>query len=197
MAVASGSVATPERMNPVDAWFLYAEDDVNHMHILSFIVLESRSLTREEYLLPFGLLGGYADLLGRTMKLPAAGREGVRVLRDLRVPMPDGVELLADLYTPAEAGPMPTVLVRTPYGRRGAYGLLYGLVYAQRGLQVLVQSVRGTFGSGGDYVPFDERAGRPRDARVDRGTALARRQDRLDGRELPRARAVGRGRRRR
>ena len=53
--------------------------------------------------------------------------------------MPDGVELLADLYTPAEAAPMPTVLVRTPYGRRGAYGLLYGLVYAQRGLQVLVQ----------------------------------------------------------
>ncbi len=29
------------RMNPMDAWFLYAEDDgVNHMHIMSFIFLE-------------------------------------------------------------------------------------------------------------------------------------------------------------
>ena len=106
---------------------------------------------------PLGPLGIYANVLGRTMKLPAAADEGVRVDRDLRVPMRDGVELLADLYSPWGAGPMPTVLVRTPYGRRGAYGLLYGLVYAQRGLQVLVQSVRGTFGSGGEFAPFDER----------------------------------------
>jgi uncharacterized protein len=114
-------------------------------------------LSRLEHLSPLGILGGYTDLLGRTMKLPGAGREGVRVLRDLRVPMADGVELLADLYAPEGAPPMPTVLVRTPYGRRGGYGLLYGLVYAQRGLQVLVQSVRGTFGSGGEFTPFDER----------------------------------------
>ena len=106
---------------------------------------------------PFGPLGGYANLLGRTMKLPAAAPAGVEVERDLRVRMRDGVELLADRYTPWDGGPMPTVLVRTPYGRRGAYGLLYGLIYAQRGLQVLVQSVRGTFGSGGEFAPFDER----------------------------------------
>ena len=89
--------------------------------------------------------------------------------------MRDGVELLADLYTPWAAGPMPTVLVRTPYGRRGAYGLLYGLVYAQRGLQVLVQSVRGTFGSGGEFAPFDERDDGLDTAGVDRGAAVARR----------------------
>ena len=34
-------VTTLERMNPLDAWFLYAEEDgVNHMNILSFIVLD-------------------------------------------------------------------------------------------------------------------------------------------------------------
>jgi uncharacterized protein len=114
-------------------------------------------LSRRTNLNSFSLLGGYADLLGRTMKLPRAASEGVRVERDLRVPMPDGAELLADLYSPEATGPMPTVLVRTPYGRRGGYGLLYGLVYAQRGLQVLVQSTRGTFGSGGTFSPFDER----------------------------------------
>jgi putative CocE/NonD family hydrolase len=104
------------------------------------------------------LLAGYADLLGRSMKLPGAAPEGVRVERDLTVQMDDGVSLLADLYRPRRAGPMPTVLVRTPYGRAGPYGLLYGLVYAQRGLQVLVQSTRGTFGSEGEFEPFNERA---------------------------------------
>ncbi len=71
--------------------------------------------------------------------------------------MGDGAILLADRYAPAGAGPMPTVLVRSPYGRRGAYGFLYGLVFAQHGLQVLIQSVRGTFGSEGDFEPFAER----------------------------------------
>ena len=115
-------------------------------------------MSTDEYLPSGSVLGVYGDVLGRTMKLPRSRRDGVRVERDLRVPMDDGVVLRADRYAPREAGPMPTVLVRTPYGRGGPYGLLYGLVYAQRGLQVLVQSVRGTFGSGGEFSPFDERA---------------------------------------
>jgi hypothetical protein len=36
-------MTTLERMNPLDAWFLYAEEDgVNHMNILSFIVSSRR-----------------------------------------------------------------------------------------------------------------------------------------------------------
>ncbi len=54
--------------------------------------------------------------------------------------------------------PQPTVLVRSPYGRRGFFGMIYGRLLAERGLQVVVQSVRGTFGSGGEFSPFDERA---------------------------------------
>lgn len=74
--------------------------------------------------------------------------------------MDDGVLLLADRWVAREtaARPQPTVLVRTPYGRRQFFGLLYGRMLAERGLQVLVQSVRGTFGSGGEFSPFDERA---------------------------------------
>src|SRR5436190_19906499 len=42
---------TLERMNPMDAWFLYAEEDgVNHMNILSFIVLEGTPPPYEELL---------------------------------------------------------------------------------------------------------------------------------------------------
>src|SRR5205823_11512425 len=52
----------------------------------------------------------------------------------------------------------PTVLVRSPYGRRQIVGLIYGRLLAERGLQVVIQSVRGTFGSEGNFSPFDERA---------------------------------------
>lgn len=68
--------------------------------------------------------------------------------------MPDGVILLADRYVGGtDAQGAPTVLVRTPYGRTGAWSLLYGPALAERGFQVLIQSVRGTAGSGGRFVP--------------------------------------------
>ena len=90
----------------------------------------------------------------RVMKLPPAPNRAVQVERDLRIPMPDGVHLLADRYVPGGDGRPPLVLVRSPYGRRGIWGLLFGRLLAERGLQVLVQSCRGTFGSGGTLDPF-------------------------------------------
>ena len=93
--------------------------------------------------------------VSRLARLPAADAGGVRVERDLPVTMPDGVVLLADRYVPAgRHGPPPLVLVRSPYGRRGVVGLLYARLIAERGFQVVVQSVRGTFGSGGRFDPF-------------------------------------------
>jgi uncharacterized protein len=92
----------------------------------------------------------------RAMKLPPAPNRAVQVERDLRVPMPDGVELLTDRYVPSGDGRPPLVLVRSPYGRRGFWGLIFGRLLAERGFQVLIQSCRGTFGSGGTLDPFDE-----------------------------------------
>src|SRR4051794_10159567 len=100
----------------------------------------------------------YAELLARVGRLPRGDVREVRVERDLPLRLDDGVVLLADRHFPRGAGPMPTVLVRTPYGRRGPYGLLYGTLLARSGLQVVIQSTRGTFGSGGEFRPFDERA---------------------------------------
>ena len=96
----------------------------------------------------------------RVLELPDSEIGRVAVRRDLRIPMPDGAVLLADLYEPAGpgAGPAPLALVRSPYGRRGAFGLMFGRLLAERGIQALVQSCRGTFGSGGLLDPFDERA---------------------------------------
>ena len=99
-----------------------------------------------------------SEIAGRTMGLPAPRTRAVDVEHDLPAVMDDGVVLLADRYVPRDCGRPPVVLVRTPYGRRGAVGLIYGRLIAERGFQVVVQSVRGTFGSGGQFTPFDERA---------------------------------------
>ena len=97
--------------------------------------------------------------VGRALALPRPIGTDVSVERDARVPMDDGVTLLADIYTPAGAGPHPTVLVRSPYGRRGPLGLTLGRIFAERGYRVMMQSCRGTFGSGGAFNPnFNERA---------------------------------------
>src|SRR4051794_28743322 len=72
--------------------------------------------------------------------------------RDVPVPMPDGVVLVGDLYRPrAQRGPLPVVLIRTPYGRAGLGGQLFAGPLARRGFQVFLQSTRGTFASGGHF----------------------------------------------
>jgi uncharacterized protein len=92
----------------------------------------------------------------RALELPPAGPVPVTVQRDLAVPMPDGAVLLADRYAPSGDGRPPLMLVRSPYGRRGPFGLMFGRLIAERGFQVLMQSCRGTFGSGGTLDPFNE-----------------------------------------
>jgi predicted acyl esterase len=77
------------------------------------------------------------------------------VARDLPVPMQDGTILLADRYAPrADGDGLPVALMRSPYGR-GAL-LAAGMVrpLAERGFQVILQSARGTFGSGGSFEPM-------------------------------------------
>jgi putative CocE/NonD family hydrolase len=100
-----------------------------------------------------------SQALGRRMRLIEPRTRDVICERDLPAVMDDGVVLLADRWVARveRATPHPTVLVRSPYGRRQFVGLLMGRLLAERGFQVVVQSVRGTFGSGGRFDPFDER----------------------------------------
>lgn len=97
------------------------------------------------------ILSRLATLL---LKLPPAETHDVVVERDLNVPMPDGVTLLGDHHFPRGGGSRPTILVRSPYGRAGIWGLMFGRLFAERGFQVFVQSCRGTFGSGGTFDAF-------------------------------------------
>ncbi len=58
-------------------------------------------------------------LVNRWMHLPPAKTYDIVVTRDIQIPMPDGVILLADHYASRYGIRQPTILIRSPYGRRG------------------------------------------------------------------------------
>ena len=96
-----------------------------------------------------------SHFLQRMLRLPPPLTRDLIVERDLRVPMHDGVDLLADRWLPRSgADTLPTALVRIPYGRWGLIGEQLARPVAERGFQVLIQSTRGGFGSGGTLDPL-------------------------------------------
>ncbi len=106
-----------------------------------------------------GLYAGRKRIAAQTLGLRPA-EYAVAVTRDLPTPMPDGVVLYADHFAPRAAGTFPTILIRTPYGRGsdlGPLGIISDLgakVFAARGYNVILQSVRGRFKSQGMFEPF-------------------------------------------
>ncbi|MBW5259772.1 CocE/NonD family hydrolase [Streptomyces sp. P01-F02] len=69
----------------------------------------------------------------------------------LTVPAADGSPLITDHYFPREEGDFPTLLVRSPYGRGVPWSPMYGMLFAEQGFHVILQSCRGTGGSGGTF----------------------------------------------
>ncbi|MFI6503901.1 CocE/NonD family hydrolase [Nonomuraea typhae] len=92
-------------------------------------------------------------LLSRLYGVQPATRHRVRIRRDVVIPAADGVRLLATHYVPIGVMRPPLVLLRSPYGRGNALDALPKLL-AERGYQVLYQSLRGTAGSGGRFDGF-------------------------------------------
>jgi hypothetical protein len=77
----------------------------------------------------------------------------------VRVPMRDGVGLAANVFRRAGAGPLPVILVRTPYGKGKDLSANYRS-FVERGYVVVVQDVRGRYDSEGVFDPL---AQEPRD----------------------------------
>src|SRR5246127_165416 len=92
------------------------------------------------------------NAVGRLLGLPPATTD--YAVDRVGVPMRDGVELAADHYAPVPPSPVGTLLVRGPYGRAFPFSLAFARLYAARGYHVVLQSVRGTFGSGGEFEPM-------------------------------------------
>jgi putative CocE/NonD family hydrolase len=87
--------------------------------------------------------------------LTAIGASAPVVDRDVGVRMRDGVLLRADVWRPAAAGRFPTLVYRTPYDRRDAQGADSTVARAvARGYAVVVQDVRGRYGSEGEFEPY-------------------------------------------
>lgn len=90
--------------------------------------------------------------------MPPITHPRIEVEAGIEVPGGDGMPLLADHWRPVGLGPAPTVLIRSPYGRDLEVPAV-ALALAERGLHVIVQSCRGTFGSGaGEFEPFHHEA---------------------------------------
>ncbi|OSP41472.1 peptidase S15 [Streptomyces sp. 13-12-16] len=83
---------------------------------------------------------------GLPAKLHEAGWEP-----GLVVPAADGSPLITDHYFPRTRGDFPTLLVRSPYGRGLPWSPQYGMLFAEQGFHVVLQSCRGTGGSGGAF----------------------------------------------
>jgi putative CocE/NonD family hydrolase len=85
----------------------------------------------------------------------AAGPYPVKIERDVKVKMRDGVVLRGDIFRPDADGKFPVLLQRTPY-RRSVWG--YDVNFAQhaaaRGYVVFLQDVRGRYTSDGEWYPF-------------------------------------------
>ncbi|GIJ23980.1 CocE/NonD family hydrolase [Micromonospora lutea] len=93
-----------------------------------------------------------AGLATAALRLPPARTRRITVDRDIALRVRDGVILRTDHYAP-DLTAAPTVLIRTPYGRAGPMRLLCRIA-AEQGFHVVIQSCRGTGGSGGEFEPF-------------------------------------------
>jgi uncharacterized protein len=83
---------------------------------------------------------------------------GVAVELDVPARMRDGTILRANVFRPRGAGPWPTLLTRTPYGKDNsgeiAWSGLDPIQAARLGFMVVVQDARGRFSSEGCWQPF-------------------------------------------
>lgn len=99
-----------------------------------------------------------ARMLAKGMKLPNKP-QGYRSIKNVKVPMRDGIRLATDIYLPAKGNKHPVILCRLPYGKRtlGAMPMV-GKLLAGQGYAFVVQDTRGRFDSEGEFFPMIDEA---------------------------------------
>ena len=80
----------------------------------------------------------------------------VAIRRDLKVRMPDGAELLTDLYLGSADPQAPAIIVRSPYGKGPFIAGNTAYPLASQGFNVVLQCCRGTGGSTGVFDPHHD-----------------------------------------
>lgn len=83
------------------------------------------------------------------------------VLRDVKIPVRDGVQLSADIFLPKSEGSFPAIFNMTPYGTDPESDVLRNSVlpYVEAGYAYVAVDVRGRYDSGGEWYahPANER----------------------------------------
>jgi len=114
--------------------------------------------TRSWKTLAWSLLAFFVAAGHLPAQIAGEGPWDVVVVRDVMVPMRDGVLLAADLYIPAKNGKavtekLPAVLLRTPYDKEKWRPELPRF-FATHGYLSVSQDCRGRYKSGGEFFPF-------------------------------------------
>lgn len=112
-----------------------------------------------------------ARLPRRAGRVPRGARLHRRLLRGLPeprfpvgfeggidVPAAGGIALKTDHYVPLGAVDAPTLLVSNPYTRGFPWAATFGVAFAEQGFHVVLQSRRGTGGSGGTFALWGDEA---------------------------------------
>lgn len=92
----------------------------------------------------------YGQLTGHPKEPGSVAGPAVVEERNVSIRMRDGISLEADFFRPSRTGQWPAILVRTPYDRRSQAARAYAF-FAGHGYAVVLEDVRGRFGSGGIF----------------------------------------------
>src|SRR5215471_4836633 len=114
--------------------------------------MKRRAMLAGLALAALGAIAGWmaAGAQEKGKEVPAGKR-----LRDVAVPMRDGVILRADVWLPKVEGRFPTLVYRTPYGKQLAAKEWTTFDKAvAHGYAVLIEDVRGRYASDGEFVPY-------------------------------------------
>ncbi|MFE7323910.1 CocE/NonD family hydrolase [Streptomyces sp. NPDC057565] len=109
------------------------------------------ALPRQAWTPPSGKPPLSARMMRATWRNLPAKRHEAGWEPGLVVPAADGSPLRTDHYFPRAEGDFPTLVVRSPYGRGMPWSPMYGMLFAEQGFHVVLQSCRGTGGSGGRF----------------------------------------------
>lgn len=90
----------------------------------------------------------------RLKRLGIAPTHQVITQRNIKIPAPEGAQLVTDLYLGSPEQSAPVVMIRSPYGR-GSFAF-HAYALASQGFNVVLQSCRGTFGSSGKFDPHHD-----------------------------------------
>ncbi len=89
-------------------------------------------------------------------RLGILATHSVSIRRNIKVRMPDGAELLTDVYLGSAGAAAPAIMIRSPYGKGMFLAAFTAYPLASQGFNVLFQCCRGTHGSSGNFDPHHD-----------------------------------------